>query len=538
MTAAEEPPEFAAASQPHRLDYGVVHPARSRSGWLPELAVFALAGALRLATIGAQGGTGKGFGYDESVYYAAADALLHGRVPYRDFHLLHPPLSTLLLTPFAWLGSVTKDSTGYIVANLAGLVVGALCAALVVRIGRRLGYPTVATVVAGLFYAIAPAATLAEHSARLEPLGNLALLLALLAVATPGPLTRRRGILCGLALGAAVSIKIWYAAPAVVVLAWLLARRSRRAAGGFAVLGAAITGALVDLPFVLLAPSRMFHMVVTAQFGRPERAVTPEYRLGALTGVELLRADHHEAAAVLSGLAVVAVVGALYVARRSPLGALFAALAAVQIAVVVASPSWFPYYDDYPVPSIALTLGAAWAGAGAARSRPALLRQACVVVPTLCAAVVTAGWFVSGQYRGTVNYPIGRVREALAGYRCLVADDPEAQIYLDRLSQDLARGCPDWVDVSGTSYWPNPYPYGTAARSRFWVAKQVRYFQSGDASLLVRTLPSPPAALLRALAHNGMILRGPEYVAYRSPAPEFRSPRSGSGGVRRGSATS
>jgi hypothetical protein len=505
----------------------VVHSALRSRRFATELVVFAAAAAMRLGALAAQGGPRSGFGYDQSVYYAAADALIHGRVPYRDFHLLHPPLAMVLLTPFAWLGTVTSDATGYLAANLAGLAAGALGAAVVVRIGRRLGYPTPATLVAGLFCAIAPAATLAEHSARLEPFGNLALVLALLAATGDEPLSRRRGYLCGLALGAAVSVKIWYAAPAVVVFAWLLRRAPRRRAGVAALLGALTPGVVVVLPFLLLAPGRMFHMVVTAQFGRPRVAVTPQLRLGGIDGVELLGLPDHRAEAVASAVVVAATLGAVYLARRSRLGTLFAVLALVQVCVVLVSPSWFVYYDDYPVPAVALTLGAAWA---AARGTPAvglLARRACVVVPTVAALAVTVGWFAMDRYRGSVDYPVARLRTALARYRCLVADDPESQIYLDRLSSDLADGCPDWVDVSGAGYWPDPYPYGSAARARFWIREEVRYFDSGNAALLVRTLPSPPAALVRALAHNGMILHGPEYEAYRGrparkagPAPE------------------
>ena len=45
---------------------------------------------------------GEGFhalaGYDQGVYYAAADAFVHGRLPYVGFLLLHPP-GIVLLSP-------------------------------------------------------------------------------------------------------------------------------------------------------------------------------------------------------------------------------------------------------------------------------------------------------------------------------------------------------------------------------------------------------------------------------------------------------
>ena len=47
------------------------------------------------------------YGYDAGVYYSAADALIHGRTPYRDFLLLHPPGLMLTLTPFAAIGRLS-----------------------------------------------------------------------------------------------------------------------------------------------------------------------------------------------------------------------------------------------------------------------------------------------------------------------------------------------------------------------------------------------------------------------------------------------
>ena len=66
---------------------------------------------------------GDGFhelvGYDQGVYYAAADSFVHGRRPYGGFLLLHPPGIMLFLSPFAALGSLTSDATGMAVARFA-----------------------------------------------------------------------------------------------------------------------------------------------------------------------------------------------------------------------------------------------------------------------------------------------------------------------------------------------------------------------------------------------------------------------------------
>jgi len=82
------------------------HPARD------ALLIAGLAFALRFGiALFSNGGLGGLYGYDAGVYYGAADALIHGRVPYRDFILLHPPLLMLVLTPFAALGRI-EDHAG------------------------------------------------------------------------------------------------------------------------------------------------------------------------------------------------------------------------------------------------------------------------------------------------------------------------------------------------------------------------------------------------------------------------------------------
>src|SRR6478672_6895191 len=118
------------------------------------LVVFGVALAIRCAmVVFSRGGIWGTFGYDGSVYYAAADALTFGRLPYRDFVLLHPPGVTLALAPFAVFGRMVGDHAGYVAANLAFEVLGAINAALVVLVARRLGLARTAALLGGAFYA-------------------------------------------------------------------------------------------------------------------------------------------------------------------------------------------------------------------------------------------------------------------------------------------------------------------------------------------------------------------------------------------------
>ena len=107
--------------------------------WLWAIALAAIAFAFRLVPV-LRGGGLLGLGnYDDGVYYAAATGLVHGRLPYHDFLLLHPPGMPLLLAPFALGAQLTSDSYGFAAARLAWMLLGAVNALLIWRILRPIG---------------------------------------------------------------------------------------------------------------------------------------------------------------------------------------------------------------------------------------------------------------------------------------------------------------------------------------------------------------------------------------------------------------
>ena len=63
--------------------------------------MFGVGVVARLGEVLHGAGLTSDLGYDPGVYFAAADGLVHGRVPYRDFVLLHPPGIMLAVAPFA-----------------------------------------------------------------------------------------------------------------------------------------------------------------------------------------------------------------------------------------------------------------------------------------------------------------------------------------------------------------------------------------------------------------------------------------------------
>ena len=144
--------------------------------------------AARVVPVWRGGGLSATNGYDDGVYYAAATSLVHGRLPYRDYVLLHPPGSTLLLSPFALLARATSDTAGFETARVAFLVLGAVNTLLVMvvaaRVGRRAALP------AGVFYAVFFPAVFVARTISLEELGTTTLLVAL-ALLFRGPGTAR-----------------------------------------------------------------------------------------------------------------------------------------------------------------------------------------------------------------------------------------------------------------------------------------------------------------------------------------------------------
>jgi len=74
------------------------------------LVVFAVALLARLLPAVLNGGLRTWGTYDDGVYFAGADALIHGRIPYGQFVLLHPPGVLVVLAPSR--GSARSPRTG------------------------------------------------------------------------------------------------------------------------------------------------------------------------------------------------------------------------------------------------------------------------------------------------------------------------------------------------------------------------------------------------------------------------------------------
>jgi alpha-1,2-mannosyltransferase len=432
----------------------------------PYVALAVLAFLARLLPV-LRGGGLLGLGvYDDGVYYTGAAALVAGRVPYADFVLLHPPGVVLALSPFALLGRLTSDPTGYAVARLAFMALGAANTVLVALLARRFGWAAAA--VSGVFYAIWFPATYSEARTTIEPWGTTLTLGALLLLLPRAERTERTGreeqveqprgratgqaagratVLAGVLLGLTLGLKIWSVAPVAVIVLWHLVAVGRAATVRL-VAGAAAGAAVVWLPFLAAAPGPMLRMVVADQLGRPRMAITNGGRLGSIlnltphfvhvpSGLKL----------VVLGVVLLVVLAAAVAAWSRKDARVVVLLLLTTTVVALAGPSYFRHYSSFPAPFLAVVVGVAVAVvlAGATR-RVAAAGTAVVLVVVALAAVTPMARRLNDPFPGA---ELGRLA---AGRGCVMADDASALILMGVLSRDLARGCPQPVDFSGASY--------------------------------------------------------------------------------------
>ncbi|MGN6606940.1 MAG: hypothetical protein ACTHMS_08025 [Jatrophihabitans sp.] len=457
-----------------------------------EAAVFVVGVVLRLAVVVRGGGLGADFSYDPAVYFAASDALQHGRLPYRDFTLVHPPGVTLALLPFTVLTRIVTDHQAYVLANLAFIVMAGVNAVLVVRIGRRIGLGR-AAIGAGCLYAVWFGALSAEYSIRLEPLGNLLLLIGLLLVlpAGDGSVRRPRSLLLGgLALGATIGVKIWWVVPVVLIVGRLLVTYRRRMLP--ALLGAVIAPIVINGPFFLVAPRAMWDALVTSQVGRARDHFGVVQRLAQMTGAPLDSSS--STAARWLALVVLGAVIVLASARvsRHPVGRLLVVVLAVQVLVLLLAPTYyFNYHDYYAVPLCLVVAG------GLVLPRTDAQQQRAAVLASPVAVVVAAA--LIGSIVGVADRVDNRIMpfrgarqlaSEVRGARCVLADSPTPLIELDVLSAGFEHGCANWVDTTGR-FLLSRYRLGTPGaanprRNPVWQRDLVAYLGSGDAVVLGR----------------------------------------------------
>ncbi|MDR3203007.1 MAG: glycosyltransferase 87 family protein [Bifidobacteriaceae bacterium] len=446
----------------------MAEPAAGRPALALAAAVFAITLGTRLAAGLASGGLfGIGASYDEWVHYSAADMVLHGAMPYRDFSLLHPPGIAVVLSPFAWIGSLAGDHVGVILARTAAMSLNAAAAAGLAWTLRRLG--RIPALAAGLWWAFRGIEVRIDSQIQLESFYNALIVGAV--VAGSGLAARRKGVggavlalAAGGLLGLACSIKLVAFGPAAVVLA-LIALSAGRAAAAKALAAAAGIWLAVVAPFAAQAPRGAFNQVVRAQIGRAANDAAPRNHLGFSSHLPLTPRLALVVAVTLGLVAIVLAVGQ----RRGELG--FAwwwlAVGTAALGELLIAPS---YFSDY---SIILTapLGAAIAVSAAwllndfkRHFRTMALAGASLGLTTAISGLplgpVDRGDFMAAEMVGHRD-----LAEALPAGTCVWGVRSSYAIMADALSPGLARGCPVIVDPTGLNQLAQaglPFPEGEA----------------------------------------------------------------------------
>ena len=384
-------------------------------------------------------------------------------LPYRDFVLLHPPGIMLALAPFAAVGRLTADHVGFVLAGLAFTGIGAVNARP--GLGDRTQAGNESTSPRSAPDSSPPCGSDRSGlstSVGSSRLANLFVLLGLYGLRRPpaaGPpdwssrpdgssaghghqredLVRRAADRRG-GLGCA-------SGPPTASARWL--SRPGRPSPLLA----------IDGPFFALAPSQMWHMVITDQLGRTRSNVSPLTRLDQTVDFTAWhRALGRVARRSRGDRPAVALVGLIVSAGRRPGGRVLVVLLAVQVLVLAAAPSWFSFYSDYLTPALAV-IGGARTGRCPARNLAGGRGDPAPAHRTTASVRHRLG---RGRARAVRAACAGNASErrfpqvtlAAAGHPppCVMSDSPMALIELDALSRSFSPGCRDWVDITGRTY--------------------------------------------------------------------------------------
>ena len=236
----------------------------------------AVALAVRLIPVLRGGGLFGTMAYDDGVYFGSASRCSTGASRIATSCCCHPPGILVVLAPFAALGHLVGDPTGFAAARLAFMVLGAVNVVLVTLVASRAGRR--AALAAGALYVVWEVAANVERTTWLVAPQSTLLLLALLALA--GPRDRpaswvpslRRCAVAGVLLGLNVGLQVWGVVPLAIVLAWLVAihrRRFRAAVRPVLATGIGAAVAIADRLGAVPASSRARRWSATSSSTRP-----------------------------------------------------------------------------------------------------------------------------------------------------------------------------------------------------------------------------------------------------------------------------
>jgi hypothetical protein len=356
--------------------------------------------------------------YDDGVMFGNALRLVSGSIPYRDFQMVQPPGSMIILAPVALLAKVIGTAQGLAVARVLTVAVDVTNIVLIGALIRQRG-PLAVGIACGI-YAVYPDALSADHTFMLEPWLNLCCLIAavllfdgdrLAGIGPRGapddlPPPRSSGTArlawAGVAFGFGAAVKIWAAVPFAIAIAILLVAafraapfppfpsfpsaprpspdaglRARLRPAALVTGGAALGLGVPLLPFAIMAPGGLARGVLIGQLARNSGGQRdPLLRLVDMAGLRAIPA-RLPGAATLVVFAVVMLAcyawafrGGRYRGRGSAWLDAYALAGAILTTVMFLWPRlYYSHYGAFAGPflglAIALPIGLLVAGFGA-----------------------------------------------------------------------------------------------------------------------------------------------------------------------------
>jgi len=444
---------------------------------------------------------------DIAVYLGSAVRLVHGAVPYRDFVLVQPPGSTLLLSPAALLSDLVGTRGALTAVRLGAILVAVANVVLVGMLVRHRG--RLLTLVACAVMAVYPAELYALNAGLLEPLVDLFCLLGAVIVFEGGSCasSRRRWLIGGAAVGFAAAVKLPAFFPAVVLAGMCLPDPRRRllpfAAGVIAGFG------VPSLPFIAAAPGSFFRDVVLTQLGRSAERAPVAVRLGwmALNGAD-------GAGAIAAALLVLAVIvaGMAVHGRRTDALERFAIIAAALVAAAQFVPDqYFPQYAALLGPFLAITLGVAADRLAARARRPRWDLR--VVVVILVFLVGASAFEVEGS---SVSDPAAAVDAVIPQGGCSISSAPIVLVISDRFVS-ASPGCTAMVDTFGTKLAFSDDPAAGVAAYRAAITHADYLVLGFPAEVWLSGAYAPLQAYVAGDFH--LVRSGPEWIYIRDGSP-------------------
>lgn len=456
-------------------------------------------------------------GYDEGVYFGSSLSLTEGRLPYRDYVLVHPPAITLVFLPFALLAKVIGTAQAMGLAKIATALAGAASVPLAARLLWHRGLPAVLLACGAV--AFQDDAVTSGYAPLLEPWVVLFCLIGVTLVFRGDRLDTSRHLWWGGAvLGIACATKIW--AFAVVLAVMVVCLPARRRVTGY--LSGVAVGFLVPvLPFAVLAPTSFVHEVFVVQLLRTTaERTTAQYRLLHLFSVgppnaNLPTAGRAWLTAAALVVALLLVAAWVPLVRRATALERFAVLSAVLVVGMLFVPGTFYWhYAAFAAPFLAI---AAVLPLTTLRT-PA--RRAWTVVLALC-VLALVGTMVHRDLR---HYGLhdehAAFGAAVPAGACIVTTQSTSVIADDRYLS--GADCPGVLDAFGTAlaYSGGRSPAATTLEHPELVALWIDAVRHADYVYLVRrvtpTVPPDPALHRYLAAHFHLVdvagLAGPLYA--------------------------